>query len=187
MKLGDISNLVQRGKATQYGEGDVQVIKSGQARGFHEFDFSKRYFAVSDFKIDHRELQNGDILINSTGVGTAGRITIYGGTPSPAVVDSHITIVRLKSEIALSDYVLGALVGIYGFDGIENMATGNGGQIELGLKIINGLELPLPPLEIQRQIVTEFAEEQKIATANKKLIGLYEQKIRTKLAEVWGE
>lgn len=55
----------------------------------------------------------------------------------------------------------------------------------VSLGSIRNLEIPLPPLETQKQIVAEFAEEQKIATANKKLIDLYQAKIKSKLAEVW--
>ena len=57
----------------------------------------------------------------------------------------------------------------------------------VSLGSIRNLEIPLPSLETQKQIVAEFAEEQKIATANKKLIDLYQAKIKSKLAEVWGE
>jgi restriction endonuclease S subunit len=53
--------------------------------------------------------------------------------------------------------------------------------------VYNAVKIPLPPLETQRQIVAEFAEEQPIAEANKTLITLYEQKIKSKLTEVWGE
>lgn len=49
------------------------------------------------------------------------------------------------------------------------------------------LELPDIPFEEQKQIVADLEAEQKLIDANKKLITLYQQKIRTKIAEVWGE
>ena len=49
------------------------------------------------------------------------------------------------------------------------------------------IEIPLPPLKIQREIVAELESEQKLITANKTLIQIYQQKIKSKLAEVWGE
>ena len=48
-------------------------------------------------------------------------------------------------------------------------------------------EIPLPPIEIQREIVAELEAEQKLVDANKKLIEIYQQKIKSKIAEVWGE
>ena len=44
-----------------------------------------------------RQLQKGDILINSTGRGTAGRVTLFN-LDGDYVADSHITIVRLDEK-----------------------------------------------------------------------------------------
>jgi type I restriction enzyme M protein len=48
-------------------------------------------------------------------------------------------------------------------------------------------KIPLPPLEIQKQIVLQIEEEQKAVDACKKLIEINEQKIKSKISEVWGE
>ncbi len=71
------------------------------------------------------------------------------------VVDSHITIVRLDREKALPKYVLYALANI-GFKNIEAMATGQSGQIELALPTINAMRIPLPPLDVQKEIVGQI-------------------------------
>jgi len=89
----------------QYGNSKIQIIKSGQARGYKEFDFSEKHFASENFVLDERKLEKGDILINSTGVGTAGRVTMFD-LEGDYVVDSHITILRLNRAKALPDYVL---------------------------------------------------------------------------------
>lgn len=49
------------------------------------------------------------------------------------------------------------------------------------------LELPDIPFEEQKQIVADLEAEQKLIDANKKLITLYQQKIKSVVAEVWGE
>lgn len=54
-------------------------------------------------------------------------------------------------------------------------------------KSLKSIELPLPPIEIQREIVTELEAEQKLIDANKKLIEIYQAKTKSKIAEVWGE
>lgn len=51
--------------------------------------------------------------------------------------------------------------------------------------IIN-YRIPLPPLETQEQIISAIEEEQKIVDANKKLIEIFEQKIKDRIDEVWG-
>lgn len=54
-------------------------------------------------------------------------------------------------------------------------------------KDIEGVKIPLPPIEIQHEIVAELEAEQQLIDANKKLIEIYQQKIKSKIAEVWGE
>lgn len=165
-RIERISVMIQRGKSAKYGTSEIQIIKSGQDRGYNEFDFSKRYYVSEDFISDERNLQKGDILINSTGVGTAGRVTLFD-IDGNYVVDSHITIVRLDQNKALPKYVLYALANI-GFKNIEAMATGQSGQIELALPIIKALRISMPPLDVQKEIVAQ--------------IELIEQKIKDKKA-----
>ena len=49
------------------------------------------------------------------------------------------------------------------------------------------LQIPLPPLEVQKEIVAEIEAEQALVNANKELITRFEKKIQTVLARVWGE
>lgn len=66
----------------------------------------------------------------------------------------------------------------------KSMMTGTGGLQRIPKMFIENLEMPLPPLEIQNQIVKEFSIEQEIIESNKKLITIYEEKIHQSLAEV---
>jgi len=52
---------------------------------------------------------------------------------------------------------------------------------------IKSLIVPLPPLEIQRQIVAEIEDERAMVEANRKLAEIFEKKIQAKLAEIWGK
>jgi type I restriction enzyme M protein len=47
-------------------------------------------------------------------------------------------------------------------------------------------KIPHPSIDVQKQIVARIEEEQKMVDANKKLIELFEGKIKEKIAEVWG-
>lgn len=152
-RLSEISILLKRGRSPVYGSSNVQLIKSGQARGFYKFDFKKKYYLAPDFPLDERRLQKGDVLINSTGVGTAGRVTAFN-LDGEFAADNHITIFRPNDEV-LSGYVLFMLAVGIGFSTLEQMAGGASGQIELSLKTVSNIKIPVPPMEIQRQIVSE--------------------------------
>ena len=174
-KLENISLMLKRGKSVKYGNSNIQIIKSGQARGVKEFDFTQKYFVDDTFILDERKLEKGDILINSTGVGTAGRVTMFD-LDGIFVVDSHITILRPNKEKALSDFVLQSLV-IIGFKNIEAMAMGQSGQIELSLSTIQNIKIPLPPLSKQQQIVSEIEKiEAQITVLEQQLLEIPKEK-----------
>lgn len=156
VRLGDVVTYSQRGKSPKYGSGPVQVIKSGQARGWYEFDFTKPQFLDPAFQVDAaRILRPGDLLINSTGVGTAGRVTLFRHEGKFSV-DSHITIVRVDSARITPDFMLAAMAAL-GFSTIEGLANGQSGQIELSLEIIRNIPVPLPPLVQQRSITRQLS------------------------------
>ena len=167
-KVENVAILLKRGKSPQYGNSKVQIIKSGQARGYKEFDFSDKHFTSEDFALDERKLKKGDILINSTGVGTAGRVTMFD-LDGDYVVDSHITILRLDPKKALPNYVLYYFCDL-GFKTIEAMALGQSGQIELSLETIKNIKIPLPSISEQQKIVKEIElTEEKIIKLNNKI------------------
>ena len=55
------------------------------------------------------------------------------------------------------------------------------------MELIMNMEIPLPPLAIQREIVAGIESERALVEANRELIVRMEAKIKAKLAEVWGE
>jgi len=52
---------------------------------------------------------------------------------------------------------------------------------------VSKIKIPLPPLEIQEQIVAKIEEEQKMVESAKWLIEVFENKIKERIWEVWGE
>ena len=52
---------------------------------------------------------------------------------------------------------------------------------------VEDVKIPLPPIETQAEIIAEIKSQQQLIDANKKLIEIYQQKIKDKIAEVWGE
>ncbi|HPD73833.1 MAG TPA: N-6 DNA methylase [bacterium] len=69
---------------------------------------------------------------------------------------------------------------------IELEIKGGGGAVfdSISKKQIEELKIPLPPLEIQKQLVAEMEEQEKIIEANKKLVGIMEQKISEVLNQI---
>lgn len=63
--------------------------------------------------------------------------------------------------------------------------TGTGGLQRLTKEFVSTFKIPLPPIETQKEILTQIEEEQKLVNSNKKLIELFEKKIQDKISEVW--
>lgn len=66
-------------------------------------------------------------------------------------------------------------------------AMGKGAYPSINSSDVESIKIPLPPLDIQKQIVSRIEEEQQLVDANKKLIEIYQGKIKEKINEVWGK
>ncbi len=65
--------------------------------------------------------------------------------------------------------------------------TGTGGLQRVPRAVVEGYQIPLPPLATQQAIVAEIEAEQALVAANRELIARFEKKIQATLARVWGE
>ena len=99
---------------------------------------------------EDRLLQPLDVLVNSTGVGTLGRVGQIKELPEPATVDSHVTIVRADPKKVYPPYLGYALRSNQ--TAIELLAEGSTGQTELSRMRLQELSVPVPPYDEQRAI-----------------------------------
>ncbi|MEM8727227.1 MAG: N-6 DNA methylase [Chlamydiota bacterium] len=69
---------------------------------------------------------------------------------------------------------------------LNSVITGSA-QPQITRSSIEKFSIPLPPIEVQQRIVDELEEYRKIIEGNKRLIGIYMQKIQDRICKVWGE
>jgi type I restriction enzyme, S subunit len=93
----------------------------------------------------------GDVLINSTGVGTLGRVAQLYENIEDCSVDTHVSIVRPSNEVDL-DYFGLALQDLESY--FESKGAGATGQTELRREIIGETPLIIPPENLQKQFGT---------------------------------
>jgi len=58
-------------------------------------------------------------------------------------------------------------------------------QRNLSKGFIESIEIPLPPLDIQREIVARIEHERAIVEGNREMIRLYEEKVKKMIERVW--
>lgn len=158
-RLGSITSYIQRGKSPKYAEADgVPVISqkcvqwSGLNLGAARLITRQSLEAYEDIRF----LRDGDLLWNSTGTGTIGRIIRLDGPPEHLVCDSHVTVVRCLG--ANPEYVRIWLRSDHVYGTIEGRAAGSTNQVELTAQMALGQVVPLPPLAEQHRIVAKVDE-----------------------------
>lgn len=138
--IGAISSLVTRGIAPKYDDSSDQIVLNQKCIRDQTIDISlsRRHLPK---KINEKWISKGDLLINSTGTGTLGRVAQVWFEANNMTVDSHVTIVRPK------DPILQSYIGFWGLSHeseIEAQHTGSTGQTELPRDRVKAMELPLP-------------------------------------------
>ena len=131
-----------------------------------------------EYKRKFSHPKKGDILISTS--GTIGRTVVFDGKPA-YFQDSNIVWIDNNEKLVTNEYLHLIYQTI-------NWTTTKGGTIErLYNKLIENTEVLLPPLVIQQEIISQVGAEQAMVDANKNLIEIFEQKIKDKISEVWGE
>ena len=157
VRTQNIAEYIQRGKGPKYVDRSSVPVVSQKCIQWAGFDIKKARF-IDESTLNkygaERFLRDGDLLINSTGTGTIGRINTYVEDPEydKVVVDSHVTVLRLI--LANPEYFRIWWSSDYVQRGIESSdASGTTNQIELNLSTVVSKALPLPPLKEQERIV----------------------------------
>mgnify|MGYP004615502195 CR=1 FL=1 len=157
-RLGEICNEIKRGKSPKYADKSNFLafaqkcnVKTGG------IDLGLALYLDENSITRYSETDNlvqGDIVINSTGGGTMGRVGLYE-TQVPAGIkgvypDSHVTVIRSIGNINQHYlyYVLKLNQPV-----LEKCGTGSTNQTELKPAVLAELIIPLPPLAEQKRIV----------------------------------
>ena len=160
VRLGSVSKYIQRGKSPKYSEIMKIPVISQKCNKWEIFDIKQAKFIQEDSLSSYSEdrlLIDGDILWNSTGTGTVGRLAIYYDKLNPykiAVADSHVTVIRLCS--INSQYIYYYLSSPQVQIGIEDICDGSTNQKELSLTTVKEYLIPIPPLKEQERIVAKI-------------------------------
>ncbi|MER5531179.1 restriction endonuclease subunit S [Streptomyces sp. NPDC002677] len=145
-----VSSVLSRGIAPKYSEHpeDLVVLNQKCIRdGRVSLDPARR--TLPEKVKDPKLLRRNDVLVNSTGVGTLGRVARWT-SENAATVDSHITIVRFDE--AHVDPVCAGFALLRAQPEIEEMGEGSTGQTELRRAQLGGLEITLPSRTRQQQL-----------------------------------
>ena len=175
-KLVEITSLIRRGISPKYTEeSGTQVLNQKCIRNQKiSFEDSRRHQAIMDDN-DERLLKPFDVLVNSTGVGTLGRVAyVKRLAEKKTTVDSHVSIVRANPDKVCPRYLAWKLMRYQPV--IEAAANGSTGQVELSKSFLEDLDVIIPSGSVAKKF-SEFVEPIAISVAkreseNEQLISL---------------
>ncbi|HAS6153933.1 TPA: restriction endonuclease subunit S [Vibrio vulnificus] len=161
----DFTEYVQRGKGPKYADkGSVRVVsqKCVQNSGF---DIEPARY-VEDQSLENyqeeRYLKEKDLLWNSTGTGTVGRVNVLPVVESKSLVaDSHVTVLRpllMNSRYIWCFLMSPGVQARINPDHEFSLVSGSTKQVELNTSSVVSLPVSVAPLNEQRRIVAKVDE-----------------------------
>lgn len=162
-----------------YENGTINWLKSGEV--------ANGYIYTTEQKITEKALQESSAKVFPPETVV---VAMYGATAGQVGI--------LKIESSTNQAVCGILPNksfepdfLYLYllskhDYFVSQSTG-GAQPNISQIVIRKTLVPLVPIEEQKRIVDEIRLEMSIVDHNKRLIEIFQQKIKDKIAEVWGK
>ena len=162
VRLDDICSFIHRGKSPKYSLIKKYPVVAQKCNQWSGFSIEKAKFiepqSISSYKEEYF-LQDEDLMWNSTGLGTLGRMAIYYKRLNPyelAVVDSHVTVIRPYKTYIVSEYLYYYFASNTVQSVIEDKSDGSTKQKELATKTVKSYLVPLPPFAEQLRIVQKI-------------------------------
>ena len=162
VRLEDICEYIQRGKSPKYSPIKKYPVIAQKCNQWRGFSIEKAQFIVPETISNYgeeRKLQDRDLLWNSTGLGTLGRIAIYYSKLNPyelAVADSHVTVIRALKKHVSPEYLYAYFSSYTVQSVIEYKSDGSTKQKELATNTVKAYLVPLPPYKEQKCIVNRI-------------------------------
>jgi len=155
--IGKLSSYLNRGITPRYDEDGEFVVINQKCIRNRVLSFEQARKQSKEFS-DEKEVRIGDILVNSTGTGTLGRVAQVWESVEKTCVDTHVTIVRPADEIPYLwlGYTLLSMEKRF-----EDMGEGATNQKELKRQYVSAVTLVRPPHSLMELFHDTFLENTK--------------------------
>ena len=160
-RLMNVSIYIQRGKSPKYSPIKKYPVVAQKCNQWAGFSIDKAQFiepgTLSKYAAE-RILQDEDLMWNSTGLGTLGRMAVYYARLNPyelAVADSHVTVIRLFKPFMSSLFFYFYFASPTVQSVIEDKSDGSTKQKELSTTTVCNYLVPIPPRNEQKRIISK--------------------------------
>ena len=162
-EIKEISNILTRGKTPKYTLSSNIFVINQACIYWDKIKYENIKFHVEDENLLF--LKNKDVLINSTGTGTLGRMNIIQNIINEKfTIDSHVMLIRLKDEKTLPLYFINIFMNEkYQKDLLLKCVNGSTNQIELSKEKFSNFKIPIPPIELQKKFTERIEKIEKLS------------------------
>lgn len=187
--LGEVTSYLAKGIPPKYvddlSEDTIYVLNQKCNRNYVISYEQARMHDLSKKKVgEEKMLRPGDVLINSTGVGTAGRIAQIWDIPYPTTTDGHM--ITMRPTIDVNPLFYGYAIKAYQKK-IETLAEGSTGQTEINkTRLQNEISICFPENKEEQYNIAVFLENiDKKIEVNEKINRNLSEQLKVLFAEMF--
>ena len=185
-RLGEISEIRGGNSAPQedrhFLDGNLPFVRTSDVGAVHvSTHFTNTVDYVNQAAVEELRLRlfpSGTILFPKTGASTYLNHRVVLGTP--AYVASHLAGITVDEDRALPQFIFRMLTRVDSRD-----LTSDQDYPSLRLSQIASILVPLPPLDVQREVVGKIEDYQRAIDSKRKLIREIEERVEDEVAQVW--
>jgi type I restriction enzyme S subunit len=144
--LSKLTSFLKRGVTPRYDDDAPGIVINQKCIRDGRLNMNLARNQSREFAVE-RQVQLGDVLVNSTGEGTLGRIAQVREAIENCTVDTHVTIVRPKPDISILYFGMAVMEWEPRF---STMGRGATNQTELSPAAIGEVEILLPHQTVLR-------------------------------------
>jgi len=156
-------------RSENYVDSGIRVVRITNVQKGHVEDSDPKFYPTNTKEpIDRYMLHESDLLVSLT--GNVGRVGVVPKELLPAALNQRVACLRIATDVLLDSRFLFHLLNQDQFES-ECIEAGNGiAQKNLSTEWLKDYRIPLPPLDIQHEIVTELDGYQRIIDGAKQVI-----------------
>jgi type I restriction enzyme M protein len=171
-------------KSELYVNAGIRVIRiTNVQNGYIKDDEPKYYPKKLETEISRYKLFENDLLVSLT--GNVGRVALLPKSFLPAALNQRVACLRIMDESRILQKYLFYFLNQKSFE-LEAIGASSGvAQKNLSTEWLKNFKIPVPPVEVQLQLIEQIDAEASQVDFAKQLIETYESKIQKVVSSLW--
>ena len=177
LKIKDISISVEDGdwiESKDQSENGIRLIQTGNIGmgQFKDKTDKSRFISEETFnKLKCRLLNEGEVLVSRL-PDPVGRTCLVPIDKRKLITSVDVSIIRFNEDIVIPKYFIFNTLSSRYYENIKKYITGSS-RDRISRKNLMEIEIPVPPIEVQEEIVRELEQYQKIIDGAKIVVDNY--------------